>query len=97
MTKDMMSKAYANFCKEKGVEKMNLVEYKSHGNDVPVKDYLLRRAFGSWHRVNSATVKRHPVELAVVAPTPTPTPAPTPVVAKKEAAPKKATPKKAEK
>ena len=93
MTKDMMSKAYANFCKEKGVEKMNLVEYKSHGNDVPVKDYLLRRAFGSWHRVNSATVKRHPVELAVVAPTHTP----TQVVAKKEAAPKKATPKKAEK
>ena len=47
MTKDMMSKAYSDFCKEKGVEKMNLVEYKSHGNDVPVKDYLLRRAFGS--------------------------------------------------
>ena len=89
MTKDMMSKAYSNFCKEKGVEKMNLVEYKSHGNDLPVKDYMLRRAFGSWHRVNSATAKRHPVEIAVATPTPT--------VAKKETAPKKATPKKAEK
>lgn len=89
MTKDMMSKAYSNFCKEKGVEKMNLVEYKSHGNDVPVKDFMLRRAFGSWHRVNSATAKRHPVEIAVEAPTPT--------VAKKETAPKKAAPKKAEK
>ena len=91
MTKDMMSKAYSNFCKEKNVEKMNLIEYKSHGNDVPVKDYMLRRAFGSWARVNSATAKRHPVEVVAVAPTP------APVVAKKEAAPKKATPKKAEK
>lgn len=89
MTKDMMSKAYSDFCKEKGVEQMNLVEYKSHGNDVPVKDYLLRRAFGSWHRVNSATTKRHPVEIVA-------TPAPTPAPAKKEA-PKKAAPKKAEK
>jgi len=50
---------------------------------------MLRRAFGSWHRVNSATAKRHPVEIAVATPTPT--------VAKKETAPKKATPKKAEK
>lgn len=74
MTKDMMAKALSDFCKEHKVETMDLITYKSHGNDVPVKDYLLRRAFGSWNRVLSAMKKRHPVVLA--APTPAPTPAP---------------------
>lgn len=62
----MMIKALSDFMAEKGVEKMDLVEYKSHGNDVPVKDFLLRRAFGSWNRVLSAMKKRHPVQVAVV-------------------------------
>jgi len=44
---------------------MSLVEYKSHGNDVPVKDYLLRRAFGSWSRVLSVVKKRYPVQVTV--------------------------------
>jgi len=66
MTKDKMIKALSDFMAEKGVEKMDLVEYKSHGNDVPVKDYLLRRGFGSWNRVLSAMKKRHPVQVAVV-------------------------------
>ena len=66
MTKDMMIKALSDFHADKGVEKMDLSEYKSHGNDVPVKDYLLRRAFGSWNRVLSAMKKRHPVQVAVV-------------------------------
>ena len=62
----MMIKALSDFHADKGVEKMDLSEYKSHGNDVPVKDYLLRRAFGSWNRVLSAMKKRHPVQVAVV-------------------------------
>ena len=75
MTKDMMAKALSDWFVEKGVESMDLRTYKSHGNDVPVKDYLLRRAFGSWNRVLSAMKKRHPVEV-VEAPAPAPTPAP---------------------
>ena len=73
MTKDMMAKALSDWFAEKGVESMDLRTYKSHGNDVPVKDYLLRRAFGSWSRVLSAMKKRHPVAV-VEAPAPTPAP-----------------------
>ena len=76
MTKDMMAKALSDFFAEEGVEKMDLPTYKSHGNKVPVKDYMLRRAFGSWSRVLSAMKKRHPVVVAVKAPTPAPAPAP---------------------
>jgi len=65
MTKDMMVKALSDYMTEKGGV-MDLVEYKSHGNDVPVKDYLLRRAFGSWSRVLSVVNKRYPVQVAVV-------------------------------
>ena len=78
MTKDKMAKALSDFCKENKVETMDLVTYKSFGNDVPVKDYLLRRAFGSWNRVLSAMKKRHPVVVAA------PAPAPAPKVEKKE-------------
>ena len=78
MTKDKMAKALSDFCKKHNVETMDLVTYKSHGNDVPVKDYLLRRAFGSWNRVLSAMKKRHPVVVAA------PAPAPAPNVEKKE-------------
>tara|TARA_Y100000004_G_scaffold43256_1_gene47336 strand:- start:1616 stop:1870 length:255 start_codon:yes stop_codon:yes gene_type:complete len=78
MTKDKMAKALSDFCKKHNVETMDLVTYKSHGNDVPVKDYLLRRAFGSWNRVLSAMKKRHPVVVAA------PAPAPAPKVEKKE-------------
>ncbi len=76
MTKDMMAKALSDFFAEEGVEKMDLPTYKSHGNKVPVKDFMLRRAFGSWSRVLSAMKKRHPVVVAVEAPTPAPAPAP---------------------
>ena len=72
----MMAKALSDFLVEQGVETMDLPTYKSHGNDVPVKDYMLRRAFGSWSRVLSAMKKRHPVVVAVEAPTPAPAPAP---------------------
>ena len=65
MTKDMMVKAVSDFmAKEGGV--MDLAEYKSHGNDVPVKDYLLRRAFGSWNRVLSVVSKRYPISVTPV-------------------------------
>ena len=74
MTKDMMAKALSDWFVEKGVESMDLRTYKSHGNDVPVKDYLLRRAFGSWNRVLSAMRKRHPVAVVEEAPAPTPAP-----------------------
>ena len=70
-----MIKALSDFMAEKGVEVMDLPAYKSHGNDVPVKDYLLRRAFGSWNRVLSAQNNRYSVVLAEpkkVAPKPAP-------------------------
>jgi hypothetical protein len=86
MTKDMMAKALSDFLTKKDVKTITLSEYKGFGNDVPVKDYLLRRAFGSWSRVLSAMNLRHPVKL-----TPKPTPAP------KKVAPKKVAPKKEKK
>ena len=70
----MMAKALSDFFAEEGVEKMDLTTYKSHGMKVPVKDYMLRRAFGSWSRVLSAMKKRHPVVVAVEAPAPAPAP-----------------------
>jgi len=89
MTKDMMAKALSDWFVEKGVESMDLRTYKSHGNDVPVKDYLLRRAFGSWSRVLSAMKKRYPVAV-VEAPAPTPAPkAPAPKAPKAKKAEKK--------
>ena len=69
-----MAKALSDWFVEEGVESMDLRTYKSHGNDVPVKDYLLRRAFGSWNRVLSAMKKRHPVAVVEEAPAPTPAP-----------------------
>ena len=69
----MMAKALSDFFVEKGVESMDLPTYKSHGTDVPVKDYILRRNFGSWNRVLSAMKKRHPVAV-VEAPAPAPAP-----------------------
>ena len=82
----MMAKALSDFFAEEGVEKMDLPTYKSHGNDVPVKDYMLRRAFGSWNRVLSVVNKRYPVQVAVKE-------APKKVTPKK-VAPKKVTAKK---
>ena len=63
MTKDMMVKSLSEYFKKEGGV-MSLPTYKAKGNDVPVKDYLLRRAFGSWSRVLSVVSKRYPVEVA---------------------------------
>jgi len=65
MTKDMMVKVLSDFIASKGVETMDLATYKSFGNDVPVKDYLLKRAFGSWNRVLSVLKNRYPVQVVV--------------------------------
>ena len=66
MTKDMMIKALSDFMVKNKVQTMDLAEYKGYGNDVPVKDYLLRRAFGSWSRVLSVMNKRYPISVAPV-------------------------------
>ena len=62
MTKDTMIKALSKFFTEKGGV-MDLAEYKSYGSDVPVKDFMLRRYFGSWNRVLSVVDKRYPVSV----------------------------------
>tara|TARA_B100001057_G_scaffold420504_1_gene440914 strand:- start:2581 stop:2850 length:270 start_codon:yes stop_codon:yes gene_type:complete len=66
MTKNMMVKAVSDYFAEKGVEGMDLAEYKSQGSEVPVKDYMLRRAFGSWSRVLSVVKNRYPVSVTPV-------------------------------
>lgn len=66
MTKDMMIKAVSEFFAKHGVESMELATYKSHGNDVPVKDYLLKRNFGSWNRILNVVKVRYPVSIEVV-------------------------------
>ena len=76
MTKDMMIKALSEFMASKGVDSMTLVEYKGYGSDAPVKDYILKRYFGSWNRVMSVVKARYPVSVA---------PAPAPKVEKKVA------------
>ena len=63
MTKDMMAKAVSEYFSKEGGS-MDLATYKSKGNDVPVKDFMLRRAFGSWNRVLSVVEHRYPVAVA---------------------------------
>ena len=94
MTKDMMAKALSDFLSKEGVDTMDLATYKGYGTEVPVKDYMLRRTFGSWNRVLNTTMKRYPVVVAVKAPAPTPAPKKVEKVAPKKAAPKKAPAKK---
>ena len=77
----MMVRALSEFLAQKGVETMTLPEYKELGSEVPVKDFLLRRAFGSWTRVLSVTNKRYPVQ--VVAPKVEEVTAPKPKATKK--------------
>lgn len=78
----MMVKAVSEYMAKNGGV-MDLAEYKSHGSDVPVKDYLLRRAFGSWSRVLSVINKRYPISVASVeVEKPKAAPKPKPVVEK---------------
>ena len=61
-----MIKAVSDFFTGEKVESMDLATYKSYGSDAPVKDYMLRRHFGSWNRVLSVVKNRYPVEVPVV-------------------------------
>ena len=60
----MMIKALSEFMASKRVDSMTLVEYKGYGSDVPVKDYILKRYFGSWNRGMSVVKQRYPVSVA---------------------------------
>jgi hypothetical protein len=87
MTKDKMAKALSEFLVKRKVDTISLSDYKGLGNDVPVKDYLLRRAFGSWSRVLSAMQKRYPIDLeTLLAPAPASKPTPKKVAPKKTVA-----------
>ena len=82
-----MAKATSEFFAKNGGT-MDLATYKSHGKNVPVKDFMLRRAFGSWNRVLSVVEYRYPVAVA---------PTPAPKKEAKKAPVKKAPAKKVEK
>jgi len=69
----MMLKALSEYMQAKNVDTISLSDYKA---DEKVRDYLLRRKYGSWNRVLSAAKHRFPVEV---------TPAPAPAPKKKEA------------
>ena len=73
MTKHMMLKALSDYMRAKGVDSVSLADYKAD-EKAPVRDYLLRRKFGSWNRVLAAANHRFPVEVAPVVETPAPAP-----------------------
>ena len=75
-----MLKALSDYMQTKNVDTISLAEYKAD-EKAPVRDYLLRRKYGSWNRVLSAAKHRFPIEVAVVE---TPAPAPKKAKAKKE-------------
>ena len=75
MTKNMMLKALSEYMAAKNVDYVSLSDYKAD-EKAPVRDYLLRRKFGSWNRVVAAALHRFPVEVEVAT-------APKPKAAKK--------------
>jgi hypothetical protein len=79
MTKNMMLKALSEYMQANNVDTVSLSDYKADPK-APVRDYLLRRKFGSWNRVLAAAKFRFPIEIA----TPAPAPAPKKAKAKKE-------------
>jgi hypothetical protein len=80
MTKNMMLKALSEYMQAKNVDTISLPEYKAD-EKAPVRDYLLRRKYGSWNRVLSAAKYRFPIKVTVVE---TPAPAPKKAKVKKE-------------
>ena len=65
----MIAKAVSEyFVKEGGI--LNIVEYKGKGKDVLVKDYIIRKHFGSWNRFVAVIGKRYPVIIPEVAKAP---------------------------
>jgi len=79
MTKNMMLKALSEYMQANNVDTISLSDYKAD-EKAPVRDYLLRRKFGSWNRVLAAAKFRFPIEIAA----PAPAPAPKKAKAKKE-------------
>ncbi len=75
-----MLKALSEYMQAKNVDTISLSDYKAD-EKAPVRDYLLRRKFGSWNRVLAAAKHRFPIEVAVVE---APAPAPKKAKAKKE-------------
>ena len=68
-----MLKALSEYMQSKGVDTVSLSDYKAD-EKAPVRDYLLRRKFGSWNRVLAAAKFRFPVEVPAVVETPAPDP-----------------------
>jgi len=79
MTKNMILKALSEYMQANNVDTVSLSDYKADPK-APVRDYLLRRKFGSWNRVLAAAKFRFPIEIAA----PAPAPAPKKAKAKKE-------------
>jgi len=75
----MMLKALSEYMQANNVDTISLSDYKAD-EKAPVRDYLLRRKFGSWNRVLAAAKFRFPIEIAA----PAPAPAPKKAKAKKE-------------
>jgi|TARA_B100000073_G_C23645769_1_gene538468 hypothetical protein len=71
MTKNMMLKALSDYMASKNVDYISLSDYKAD-DKAPVRDYLLRRKYGSWNRVIAAAIHRFPVTVSAPAPAPEP-------------------------
>ena len=73
MTKNMMLKALSDYMASKNVDYVSLSDYKAD-EKAPIRDYLLRRKYGSWNRVVAAALHRYPVVVSAPAPAPEPKP-----------------------
>jgi predicted membrane-bound spermidine synthase len=67
MTRKMMAQALSDYFSKNGGS-MDLAMYKSKGNDVPVKDYVLRKHFGNWSMVLAKVERIAPWTIEVVKP-----------------------------
>ena len=68
-----MLKALSDYMASKNVDYVSLSDYKAD-EKAPVRDYLLRRKYGSWNRVVAAALHRYPVVVSAPAPAPAPKP-----------------------
>ena len=67
MTRRKMAQALSDYFSKNGGS-MDLAMYKSKGNDVPVKDYVLRKHFGNWSMVLAKVERIAPWTVEVVKP-----------------------------
>ena len=63
----MMAQALSDYFSKNGGS-MDLITYKSKGNDVPVKDYVLQKHFGNWNMVLAKVERIAPWTVEVVKP-----------------------------